>query len=150
MTLKSQQVRTGGLWSTDEQKLHINCLELTAVLVAVKSFAKDRMSINTLVRTDNLSARAYINHLGGTHSHPMNTVATELWKWCISKNIFLITEHLPCMKNLVADKESCTVRDCCNWMIHPHLFMQINKIMGPLEVDLFASLLTHQLPDFFS
>jgi len=77
MTLKSQQVRTGGLWSTEEQKLHINCLELTAVLMAVKSFAKDRMSINILVRTDNILARAYVNHLGGTHSHPMNTVATR-------------------------------------------------------------------------
>ena len=80
-TLKIQQARTGGLWSTEEQKLHINCLELTAVLMTVKLFVtKNKMNINILVRTDNTSARAYINHLGGTHSHPMNMVATELWK----------------------------------------------------------------------
>jgi len=54
-TLKSQKVRTGGLWSTEEQKLHTNCLELTAVLMAVKSFVKDRMSINILVRRQHIS-----------------------------------------------------------------------------------------------
>ena len=62
VALKYHQVRTGGLWSIEEQKLHINCLELTAVLLAVKSFAKERMDINILIRTDNISARAYINH----------------------------------------------------------------------------------------
>ena len=41
--LKSQQVRTGGLWSTEKQKLHIECLELTTVLMTVISFAKDRI-----------------------------------------------------------------------------------------------------------
>ena len=34
-------------------------------------------------------------------------------------------------------------------MIH-HLFSQINKKFGPLEVDLFASRLTHQLDCYFS
>ena len=45
-TLKDHQVRMGGLWSIEGQKLHISCLELTAVLLAVKSFTKDRMDIN--------------------------------------------------------------------------------------------------------
>ena len=59
-------------------------------------------------------------------------------------------EHLPGIMNQVADEESRTVRDRCDWMIHPHLFAQIERKMGPLEVDMFASRLTHQLPRYFS
>ena len=42
------------------------------------------------------------------------------------------------------------MRDRCDWMMHPNLFSQIQQVMGPLEVDLFASRLTHQLPRFYS
>jgi len=36
--------------------------QLTVVLLAVTSFAKEKMDINILIRADNISARAYINH----------------------------------------------------------------------------------------
>jgi len=51
--------------------------------------------------------------------------------------------------NQVADEESRTMRDCYDWMLHPQLFSQIEEKMGPLEVDMLASQLTHQLPRFF-
>ena len=41
-------------------------------------------------------------------------------------------------------------KDHCDWMIHPEVFNQINTRWGPLEVDIFASRLTHQLARFFS
>ena len=50
------------------KKIHINCLELLAVTLAVKSFAKHRTRISILLRIDNTTAVAYINHLGGTIS----------------------------------------------------------------------------------
>ena len=31
----------------------------------------------------------------------------------------------------------------CNWMLRPQLFSQINKKMGPLEVDMFACIPSH-------
>ena len=148
-TLKGQELRTGGQWSTSEQEMHINCLELLAASLAIQTFAKERQNINILVRTDNVSARAYINHFGGTHSWPMNHLAMQIWKWCIDWKIFLTAEHLPGIINQVADEESRTVRDRCDWMIHPHLFAQMERKMGPLEVDMFASHLTHQLPRYF-
>ena len=33
-----------------------------------------------------------------------------------------MAEHFPGVMNHVADKESRTVRDCCNWMLHLQLF----------------------------
>ena len=146
-----QGCRTGGQWSTEEKQMHINALELLAVSLALKTFVKDKSHLNVLVRTDSMSAKAYINHLGGTHSHQLNSLAVQMWKWCLDHHIFLIVEHLPGRENQIADEESRVVRDCCNWMIHPNLFFsQIRQVMGPLEADLFASRLTHQLPRFFS
>ena len=149
-TLKDQELKTGGQWSTSEQEMHINCLELVAASLAIQTFAKEKRNVNILVRTDNVSARAYINHFGGTHSWPMNCLAVQIWKWCIERQIFLTAEHLPGVMNQVADEESRTVRDRCDWMLHPQLFSQIERRMGPLEVDMFASRLTHQLPRYFS
>ena len=63
---------------------------------------------------------------------------------------FLWAEHLPGLKNTTADEESRTVRDQCNWMIHPRVFAHLQQKMGPLEVDMFASRLTYQLRRFFS
>ena len=142
-TLKGQGLRTGGQWSTSEQEMHINCLELLAASLAIQTFAKEKRNIRILVRTDNVSTRAYINHFGGTHSWQMNHLATQIWKWCIERQIFLTAEHLPGVLNQEADEESRTIRDRRNWMLHPHLFSQIKEKMGPLEVDMFASRLTH-------
>ena len=149
-TLKDQELTTWGLWSVSEQGRHINCLELLAVALAVKTFAKSQQNVTILLRTDNIPTRAYINHFGGTHSHPLNALAMDLWKWCIERQIFLVAEHLPGVNNLIADTKSRTVRDRCDWMIHPDLFSQINKKFGPLEVELFASQLTHKLDRYFS
>ena len=145
-TLRGREVTTGGLWSVNEQDYYINCLELLAMSMGVKIFAKDQKNVTILLRTDNIPT----NHFGGTHSQPMNSVAVKLWKWCTERQIFLIAEHLLGVNNLIADTESRTVRDRCDWMLHPHLFSQIPKRFGPLEVDLFASQLTHQLGQYFS
>ena len=40
--------------------------------------------------------------------------------------------------------------DRTDWMLAHQVFQKINQIFGPLEVDLFVSRLTHQLPRFFS
>ena len=38
----SDGVVTGGLWSKDEQSLHINCLELKAALLSIKAFISNK------------------------------------------------------------------------------------------------------------
>ena len=42
------------------------------------------------------------------------------------------------------------IRDRTDWMICPRIFQAIKKTFGPLDVDLFASRLTYQMPCFFS
>ena len=68
--MRNQELRTGGLWSLNEQGMHINCLELLAVSMAIQTFGKEKKNIwqgeeKHMVRTDNVATRAYINHLEG-------------------------------------------------------------------------------------
>ena len=57
---------------------------------------------------------------------------------------------VPGQLNVQADEESRTVKDRCNWMLSQSIFYQIMTVMGSLEMDLFASRLTRQLPRFYS
>ena len=68
----------------------------------------------------------------------------------MERNISLLAEHLPGIWNTVADEESRTVKDRTDWKLCPHVFKQINQIVGPLDVDLFATRPTHQLPTYVS
>ena len=127
--------------------MHINCLE---VLLAIKCFARDRRSVTILLRMDNTSAITYVNKLGGTVSQSLTAITKNLWLWCLQRDISLIAEHLPGVQNTIADKESRMMKDRTDWKLNPEVFRQINRRLGPLTVDLFASRLTTQLPHFFS
>ena len=48
--------------------MHINCLELLAATLAVKTFVKNLTQVSVLLRIDNTTAVAYINNMGGTVS----------------------------------------------------------------------------------
>ena len=58
-----------------------NALELKAVLLAIQTFMKGIEHQHVLVRTDNVTAKAYINHVGGTHSPILNSIALAILKW---------------------------------------------------------------------
>ena len=141
---------TGGVWSKEEATHHINYLELLAAFLAVRCFAREQHQITILLKLDSITAMTYINKMGGTQSQPLCQLALSLWEWCLQKEIFLVAVHLPGRENVVADQESRTVKDRCDWMLNPNVFRQIQAQMGPCEVDLFASRLTKQLPRFYS
>ena len=106
-------------WSLEEQELHINALELKAVLLAIQTFTKGIEHQHILMRTDNVKAKTYINYVGGTHSPILNSIASAIWKWCLDRHLYLTAEYLPGVENLVADKESRQIKDWCDWMLHP-------------------------------
>jgi len=58
-----QGVRTGGQWTADEARYHINILELKAAFLAIQSFLKDQEAVSILVRVDNRTAIAYMNKM---------------------------------------------------------------------------------------
>lgn len=145
-----QGTSTGGPWSTVEKTWHINCLELLAATLALKTFTKDRKGISGLLKIDNTSAVAYINNHGGTVSKKLVSLTRDLWMWCLKRNIHIQAQHVPGALNHIADMELRSMKDRSDWMLDQRTFANINKRYGPLEVDLFASRLTNQCPHYFS
>ena len=145
-----QVVRTGGLWSQMEQKLHINCLELLAGSFAIQSSTKNRLCVHVRLRMDNTSAVAYLNRLGRTRSLVLSNLTLALWEWALTRNIFLSAEHIAGNLNVSADWESRNFLDSSNWKLCPEIFPSLTHIRGPCMLDLFADRLNCQLPRFCS
>ena len=143
-------VCTEGPWSPRERIMHINCLEFLATFLAVQCFAKNKTNVTVHLKMDSMSALTYINKLGGTIPPQLNSLAKEMWLWCMERSILLKAQHLAGVLNTIADDESRVMKDRSDWMLCPEVFHQINQKLGPLEVDLFASRLTCQLQDYVS
>ena len=143
-----QGTLTGGRWSEEEEHLHINELELLAALFSLKAFLKHARDISVLLKSDNVTTVAYINHLGGTKSKILVNISKNIWLWCLQRGITLKAQHLPGKENLKADFMSRHLRDRTDWVLNPALFNLINQTWGPLLVDLFATRFSHQLPRF--
>ena len=143
-------VSTEGSWTQQERAMHINCLELLAVDLAMRIFLKEHCGVSALLQLDNSTAVAYINNLGGTMSPALTSLAKLLWLWALERDIFLTAQHVPGVFNVIADLESRLQRDRSDWMLAHKVFQRINQAFDPLEVDLFVSRVTHQLPCFFS
>ncbi|KAM4795634.1 uncharacterized protein WCC33_000698 [Rhinophrynus dorsalis] len=143
-------VATGGKWSELESDLHINCLELLAGSFALKSLAKDKVSCCILLKMDNISAVQYINRLGGTRSKLLAELAKDFWHFCLDRNVTVLAEYLPGLSNAVADWNSRYLVDRSDWRLDREMFVRLEGLWGPLQIDLFASRLNCQLPVFFS
>lgn len=137
-----QGKRTEGVWSRAERELHINCLELLGATLVVKCFAKEQ---NNLLRMDNTTATSYINRLEGTVSPHLNQMAKDLWLWCMNMSITLKAVHLA---GKLTDEESRIMKDRTDWQLCPEVFQMINRQLGPLQIDLFVSRLSNQLPQY--
>jgi hypothetical protein len=73
MCAQFTHVNAQGIWSPQEQSLQINFLELNAVHLALKVFAKTLVNKPVHIGTDNTIVVAYINKQGGTRS----------WELCV-------------------------------------------------------------------
>jgi hypothetical protein len=145
-----QGISTGGPWCLEEKRLHINCLELIAGSLAIKTFTKGRVCAHVKLLMDNTAAVAYINKMGGTQSQVLSNLALDLWEWCIHHQMEVSAQHLPGHLNTRADRESRQLPDSSDWKLNPEMFQALAERWGPLEIDLFASRLSHQLPTFVS
>ena len=145
-------VTTGGSWSNQQltKYSHINQLELLGAFLALQSFGKEWKKCHVLLKMDNKSAVAYVNKLGGTRSLPLNSLALEIWEWCLRKEIWISAEYLPGREKLWADWESRHCRDLSGWKLRPDLFQALMKFHMNCKVDLFANYQNHQLPKYFS
>ena len=121
------EVSTGGSWSPQERQLHINCLELLATQLALKTFVKSQQGISVLLQLDNSTAVAYINNLGGTVSPALTALAKSMWLWALERDVMIVAQHIPGVSNMIADSESRLEGDRSDWMLARSAFLRINQ-----------------------
>ena len=77
-------------------------------------------------------------------------IAKELWLWCLQRGVTIRAQHLPGEENLQADLMWGHLRHRTHLVLNLHLFSVLNQMWGPLEIYLFATRFSWQLPRFFS
>lgn len=130
---------THGFWTTEEQQLHINILELKAAFQGLKTFAENSSSTEILLRIDNTTAISYINRMGGVMYPQLHSVAEEIWKWCEIRKIWLYASYISSKDNYVADFESRRLKTEIEWSLEGNAFKEITIKLGIPNMDLFAS-----------
>ena len=110
----------------------------------------NKCSCSNLHRQQNRTAVAYINHLGGTRSLELNSIALKMWAWCLERNMFFSALYVPGILNKIAALLSRLKLESTEWMLNPRIFKQIANVYRMPVLDMFASALNHQVPKYFS
>ncbi|KAI2645630.1 Transposon Ty3-I Gag-Pol polyprotein [Labeo rohita] len=126
-----------GSWMGPRLLWHINCLELLAVLLALRRFLPMLRHKHVLVRTDNTATVAYINHQGGLCSRRMSQLARHLLLWSQTRLKSLRAVHIPGELNRAADQPSRQPTHPGEW--RPQTVQLILSRFGEAQIDLFAS-----------
>lgn len=144
-----EQNKIGGRWTKDEQKYHINVLELLAIWFAIKSLAQHLAGKHFRVLTDSTTAVCYISNMGGVRSRLCNKVAKKIWIWCQKNGAWISCSHIPGKDN-GADEPSRQFNDKIEWELSDNVFQQLCTKWNEPEIDLFASRLNNKVQTFCS
>ena len=126
-----------GVWSSIESRLHINFLELKAVLLALKSFQHLCRDQIVLVAMDNSTVVSYINKQGGMKSGSLCALLWRLLSWCHPRGIILRARHIPGRLNVIADKLSRHNQVIqTEWSLSQQVFNHLCSIWGRPQTDL--------------
>lgn len=131
--------RAHGFWNIEDQRHHINYLELLSAFFGLKCFARDLQNCNILLRIDNTTAISYINRMGGIQILDLSKLAKEIWQWCESRNLWIFASYISSADNSIADYESRRLEPETEFSLAPYAFDEICQTLGYPEIDLFAS-----------
>ena len=143
-------ISNGVRWNAEEQKLHINCLELIAIFNGLKSFCSHMRQTHVRIMSDSTTAIAYVNNMGGIRSPECDKIAKSIWNWCITRSIWITAAFIPGLENIEADTASRKFNEATEWMLSTNVFKSITEELGMPTVDLFASALNKQLDKYVS
>ena len=140
-----------GVWSDQEKLLHINLLEMKALLLGLQSFREDVISHHVTEMCDNSTVVAYVNKQGGMVSRALCLLASRLLRWTESLYIHHEARYLPGQANVLADLLSRRGQVVgTEWSLHPQVARSLLRVWGNLSVDLFATSLNAKLPLYCS
>ena len=130
-----------------EAQYHINYVEILAIYLALQTFAKGWANSHIRVMCDNTTAVNVINHMGTSHSYSCNSLAKEIWEWCIARDIWVSNAHIPGKQNLVADFESRRNQREAEWRLGKAALQNaLSRLNFQPDIDLSASCLNYLSP----
>ena len=134
-----------------EAQYHINYLEMLAIYLALQNFAKGWANTHIRVMCDNTTAVNVINHMGTSHSDSCNSLAKEIWEWCIARDIWVSVAHIPGKQNLVTDFESRRNQREAEWRLNKAALQNaLSRLNFRPDIDLFASRINYLFPKYVS
>ena len=146
-----QELTASGKWSPAEKGLHINLLEMKAVLMALHAFQDRLMNHSVGLMSDNTTVVAYVNKQGGTVSSSLFLLTRQVLLWAESHSVSLSARYIPGERNVVADQLSRRGQVIgTEWSLHPLTAKELFRVWGSPTVDLFASALNKKLPVYCS
>ena len=98
---------------------------------------------------DTTTAKSYINTMGGVESPECNSLAKQIWQWCIHRYIWLSAASIPGSENQ-ADYESRNYKESTVWKLDENVLHKIFDIRGKPNTDMFASTLNKQIDRYAS
>ena len=90
-------------WTLSDRKIHIICLELKVVILALRHWVTVLQGHQVIIATDNTTVVSYINKQGGTHSPSLLLLVVHLSLYLQSQDIVLRARHIPGCLNMIAD-----------------------------------------------
>ena len=141
---------TGGKWNADDRHLHINALELKAILVATHNLAGHLSNTSIAIRTDNTSAMHCIYNFGSLRSATLGSLSRRLWAWAFERNIYIRATYIPGVQNELAEALSGTIIDNHSFSLQQSIFNRVEECFGPFEVDLLADFTNYEAHTYLS
>ena len=120
---RESDMKTGGLWSTNDQKNHINWLELQGAYLSLQNFLTKKQGIHVLLMMDSQVAISYINKMGGY-------TLSEALQPCPAAVELVHTE----VSN--GPRRACTRSTECNCRLREQTFQRFQRLeTGPRSVS---------------
>lgn len=117
---------------------HINILELQAAFFALKFLCAQESNLHIQIQLDKSTAVAFINNMGSTKSPKLNTLAVEIWKYCIKHTIWLSAMNITGNTNTEADKSSWKLCDKHVRMLNKMQFQIIATKYPEIKINFLA------------
>ena len=111
---------------------------------AIKSFCKNRASIQVKLLMDNTTAVAYINRMGGS-SPVLASLVYEIWQWCLHHSTAHSWHLQQCGRQGIQSGQRLVRLET-----RPNSLCSPQRAVGSIGGGLFATQLTNQLPRYVS
>ena len=141
--------QTNGSRSTREATLHINHLEMLAVLYALRAFRVHLTGLTVQLMSDNASVVSYIRKQG--ERCLCRCIVLLVLLLARDAQINLLGKHIPGDRNALADLLSRMNKIVhTEWALHQSVFKALCITWDTHNLDLFATRLNNRLPVFVS